>query len=286
MQETKVKDIILPALETLLAAFRGPSMLIKKRAAKLLDLDRVNELKAAKEPIEKAFLESADAYYSINDQLVEELPIFLKLISEYVQTLMCQAAEIQAHIYQLVWYNFAPVCESLNVDSFATPKDISKQYLASQMVGGSIERIASSICLMKKWHDIVWIDGEFVEAVKIPNRQPDSSLFGSCNSLSLPQQLAVQADVLSQSAYDAELSNAFDAFHIDARYLADPFEAVAAYDFAAEGADEMSLIAGEIVFVVATGGRADTDDGWWFGKSHETIGWFPATFVVVKIVKN
>jgi hypothetical protein len=106
--------------------------------------------------VDKALYESADAYESINDQLIEELPKFLTLVSEYVQLQMFHALQVQTNLYNLVYRNIAPLADILNIDQFSTTQDIPKDFLVKMAVGGSIERIARSITLLGPWCDKVW----------------------------------------------------------------------------------------------------------------------------------
>ena len=46
-----MKDKIIPFLEQLLIMFKAPQLLMKKRQSKLLDYDRVSEMKVNGEPV-------------------------------------------------------------------------------------------------------------------------------------------------------------------------------------------------------------------------------------------
>ncbi|KAJ3035491.1 hypothetical protein HK097_004198, partial [Rhizophlyctis rosea] len=83
--EQKIKTQITPLLETLTNRFKEPLLIMKKRDKKLLDFDRARVLKADGKIVDKALLESADAYTSINAQLVEELPKFLELVAQFME---------------------------------------------------------------------------------------------------------------------------------------------------------------------------------------------------------
>jgi hypothetical protein len=155
-KESNIKTVIIPSLEKIQALFKEPQLIMKKRQAKLLDFERVNEMKANGDVVDKPLLESADAFQSINDQLNEELPVFLSLVSEYVQTIMFQAIQIQGNLYQLVWMNIAPLTDSFNIDKFTSTQDIPKQYLQQMAAGCEAEIKARSIRLLDKWHESVW----------------------------------------------------------------------------------------------------------------------------------
>jgi len=62
----------------LVSCYTGPQTVVKKRQRKRLDYDRCKDMESRNEKPEKLLKESAEAYLAINQQLVEELPIFLK----------------------------------------------------------------------------------------------------------------------------------------------------------------------------------------------------------------
>ena len=124
--------MILPALEKLLLRFREPAIIMKKRQAKLLDYERVQEMKKNGEVPDKALVESADAYMSINDQVKEELPVFLSLVSEYIYSIMLQLHQIQSSLYETLWHNIHHLSEDLNLNM--TTQEIPKEFECTQVV--------------------------------------------------------------------------------------------------------------------------------------------------------
>jgi hypothetical protein len=75
---------------------------ILKRANKLIDHDRANGIKAKGGIPDKALQESADAYVSINAQLVDELPRFLSLSTQYFNFIAEEFTEVQVKFNKLM----------------------------------------------------------------------------------------------------------------------------------------------------------------------------------------
>ncbi|KAI8391115.1 uncharacterized protein BYT42DRAFT_555674 [Radiomyces spectabilis] len=97
-------------LETFLREFDSPAQVIQRRMIKLLDYDRVRSMKSKGTSPDKYLQASADAYPSINAQLLDELPIFLKLTSRYFDLLIADLANIQTQYYDYraqEWHHFA-----------------------------------------------------------------------------------------------------------------------------------------------------------------------------------
>ncbi|KAJ3321026.1 Tau-tubulin kinase 2 [Boothiomyces sp. JEL0866] len=109
--QQKIKGVIVPLIQVLLDLFKEPSVIMKKRQSKLLDHERVQSLKQKGEKIEKPLQESADAFQSINDQLFEELPKFIKLCFEYVNVILLEIVTIQSAYYEAAYSIMYPLFE-------------------------------------------------------------------------------------------------------------------------------------------------------------------------------
>ncbi|KAL1920032.1 uncharacterized protein VTP21DRAFT_1178 [Calcarisporiella thermophila] len=98
--DTAIKTIIFPTLDALLNLYKSPIQVMRKREKKLLDYDRVQAIRAKGEKVDRNLKESADAYLSIHAQLLEELPRFLALTTEYYDAVVGEIARIQSKFYK------------------------------------------------------------------------------------------------------------------------------------------------------------------------------------------
>ncbi|KAI8809682.1 hypothetical protein BJ742DRAFT_220394 [Cladochytrium replicatum] len=114
--ETRVKASLCSTIDNLLMLFEHPSKLMKKRNQKQLDFDRYRTLvpnaltaagKLAPPPVAsgddvKTLFESADMFPSLNAQLIEELPQFLKLARIAMMGIVNELADIQREAFAQV----------------------------------------------------------------------------------------------------------------------------------------------------------------------------------------
>ncbi|KAI8800654.1 hypothetical protein BJ742DRAFT_65885 [Cladochytrium replicatum] len=114
--ETRVKASLCPTIDNLLMLFEHPSKLMKKRNQKQLDFDRYRTLvpnaikpdgKLCPPPVAsgddvKTLFESADMFPSLNAQLIEELPQFLKLARIAMMGIVNELADIQRDAFAQV----------------------------------------------------------------------------------------------------------------------------------------------------------------------------------------
>lgn len=68
----------------------------------MIDYDRVRDIKSKGDVPDKSLQESADAYVSINAQLVDELPKFFQLTSQYFDILTGGLALVQLKFFGLM----------------------------------------------------------------------------------------------------------------------------------------------------------------------------------------
>ena len=95
-------------LNTLVALFNDPLLLIHKRRDKLLDYDSLqHDLEKANEPDriqqlrDKCELAKRN-YEALNAQLLEELPLFCERVTQAAAHLMLEFAHVQHHYHQAV----------------------------------------------------------------------------------------------------------------------------------------------------------------------------------------
>ncbi|KAJ3035762.1 hypothetical protein HDV00_003433 [Rhizophlyctis rosea] len=165
--DSKIRTTINPALETLMNRFKEPQLIMRKRDKKLLDFDRAKGMKAKGELVEKALLESADAYTSINAQLVEELPKFLDLVSQYMDIVVRHIAEIQQGVFLDIETEMGGVAERVRGRSGEWREEggggegggIVEGYLGCLEEGGALEVLTRSIGIMEGWREFMWASG-------------------------------------------------------------------------------------------------------------------------------
>lgn len=95
-----VQGYVYSRIDDFLRVYENPSQVINKRAQKLLDYDRVRGIRAKGDTPDKASQASADAYVSINAQLVDELPKLFRLTGRYFDILIGDLAQVQANYYK------------------------------------------------------------------------------------------------------------------------------------------------------------------------------------------
>ncbi|KAK3832845.1 MAG: hypothetical protein J3R72DRAFT_372696, partial [Linnemannia gamsii] len=100
--ENRLKKTVYKSIERFLKLFSGPLQVMKKREKKLLDYDNVLGMKDRGETIDKNMLESAAAYTAINEQLVDELPKFLGLTTQYFDIIVMEFSQVQQYFYTQV----------------------------------------------------------------------------------------------------------------------------------------------------------------------------------------
>lgn len=100
--DNDVRGFVYSRIDDFLKVFENPTQVIHKRALKMIDYDRVRDMKSKGDVPDKALQESADAYVSINGQLVDELPKFFSLTAKYFDILTGGLALLQLKFYGLM----------------------------------------------------------------------------------------------------------------------------------------------------------------------------------------
>ncbi|ORZ06291.1 hypothetical protein BCR41DRAFT_311662, partial [Lobosporangium transversale] len=100
--EARLKKTVYKGIENFLKLFAGPLQVMKKREKKLLDYDNVRGMKERGDTIDKNMLESAAAYTAINEQLLDELPKFLGLTTQYFDLIVMEFSKVQMFFYSQV----------------------------------------------------------------------------------------------------------------------------------------------------------------------------------------
>ncbi|KAI9488480.1 hypothetical protein BDB00DRAFT_847837 [Zychaea mexicana] len=136
--DTKIQGYVFSRIDGFLKVFENPAQVINKRAQKLLDYDRVRDIKSKGDIPDKALQDSADAYVSINAQLVDELPKFFQLTSTYFDILIGELTSVQTSFYEQMtreWYKL--VQRHYTVHDLST-NTIMAEHIASMQAVGSL----------------------------------------------------------------------------------------------------------------------------------------------------
>ncbi|KAJ3303798.1 hypothetical protein HDV03_003470 [Kappamyces sp. JEL0829] len=304
-QRVKQTQKLLTGLQDM---FKEPQLLIKKRNSKVLDYERVEGLRQKGEKIEKADLESADAFESINAQLCEELPVFFSLVQEYLMICAQDIVGTQCDFYQQACLMIQPLADALVVEGFEGESRIVLDYQAAMAPGRDAERAAREIGLLQAWCETIWEAGAFSLATGQSNmprspisRQtsvesvaqgplidfamsgtPSAKLTPGTNTPILPQPVPVaqlQTQLLNYPVLQPTLPA--QPRYSDPNAVPDGyFRVEALYAFDAEMEEELDLCPGDVVLVDG-GVERNGSTEWWWGSSTRGSGWFPCSFAAV-----
>ncbi|KAF9194572.1 hypothetical protein BGZ50_006085 [Haplosporangium sp. Z 11] len=149
--EGRLKKTVYKSMENFLKLFSGPLQVMKKREKKLLDYDSVRGMKERGETIDKNMLESAAAYSAINEQLVDELPKFLGLTTQYFDLIVMEFSKVQMFFYEqvkakvleyYVEYMDSTAAASRDLPTYLEQMNICEDYIgAMQRPDGPISRL-------------------------------------------------------------------------------------------------------------------------------------------------
>jgi hypothetical protein len=116
----------------------------------MIDYDRVRDMKSKGDIPDKALQESADAYVSINGQLVDELPKFFELTAKYFDILTSGLALVQLKFYNLMQREWVKLVEQhLGMEAAKSYEAIIAKHM------GQLDRVeekASKITIMHRKH--------------------------------------------------------------------------------------------------------------------------------------
>ncbi|KAG0013313.1 hypothetical protein BGZ80_011158 [Entomortierella chlamydospora] len=138
--EIQLKKTVYKSIEKFLKLFSGPLQVMKKREKKLLDYDSVRRMKEREETIDKNMLESAAAYTAINEQLLDELPKFLGLTTQYFDLIVMEFSKVQMFFYGQVkakiseyFIEFFDPRASKDITGYVADMDLCEDYIAEMV---------------------------------------------------------------------------------------------------------------------------------------------------------
>ncbi|TPX34717.1 hypothetical protein SmJEL517_g02691 [Synchytrium microbalum] len=152
--DTRMKGTVYSTMDSLQGQFKNPTVLMKKRDAKLLDFNRVKEARTRGDPVDRALAESADTYTSMNAQLVEELPKFLSLVESMIDIIVVRIVTVQAQTY----YDLHTIMNILPPGAIVDGLQVVPLYQQSVAVGGTVESAFKGMGALSKWRRSIWGD--------------------------------------------------------------------------------------------------------------------------------
>ncbi|KAJ1564729.1 hypothetical protein HK405_014115, partial [Cladochytrium tenue] len=149
--------------------------------------------------VDKALEESADAYVSINAELLDELPKFLRLASTYRAAVLGHVATVQARVYEAIRDQLGPVGDMVEEAAASAALGsqarrlrrrksagggggavVARRYLGDEIVqdwkeaiemgegGSELEERIRDISFLRRWMEDVWLNDDFSDAASLP----------------------------------------------------------------------------------------------------------------------
>ncbi|KAF7723454.1 hypothetical protein EC973_002007 [Apophysomyces ossiformis] len=261
--DTMMRGYVYSRIDSFLRVFENPSQVISKRAQKLLDYDRVRGIKSKGDTPDKALQESADAYVSINAQLVDELPRFFVLTARYFDILVGELAMVQTQFHSQLAREWRKLVDKHFDGHHTDMQGIIAKYISSMEC---VQRLIDDITPINK---TVWETVPGATDTPSIRRKQQPDYFGPSSSSSMSD------DTSSHRMTNGSLTQK----NIETEQLAEPmFECVLLYDYEPQNADELCVRQGDTILVW----DKDGEDTWWYGSlvdaSDLRYGWVPAYY--------
>ncbi|KAJ3233311.1 hypothetical protein HDU81_002352, partial [Chytriomyces hyalinus] len=304
--ETEIKNSIIPAINTLQSRLKEPLHLIRKRDDKLLDHDRVKRMKAKGEAVDKALQESADAYTSINAELVLQLPKLISLVAEYMDHVLCSFASIQARAHNQVAMSLSELLQHFRVAD-GDEANVTEEYRNAILQDNELTKRIWDIRILEQWRENVWRNdgGAATGGVEIEECESVVSVgggsavgYGSSNAIfsglfgkGISSRGGSVTNRTTESVRSARTHT--ESIRTEEYHLTSPpaityssetttFEVVALYTFIPETNDELAFQSGDALLIEAVCGRNgdESNEDWWYGRLEDgNEGWVPSNYV-------
>ncbi|KAG0209136.1 hypothetical protein BGX28_010515 [Mortierella sp. GBA30] len=210
--EGRLKKTVYKSMESFLKLFSGPLQVMKKREKKLLDYDNVRGMKERGDTIDKNMLESAAAYTAINEQLVDELPVFLGLTTQYFDLIVMEFSKVQMYFYEQVkakildyYAEFMDPTASRDLIAYLAQMNLCEDYIEMmQRHDGPIERM-ERITLIRNvasTHEMAFRD--IRETAQRRRRSTSATLPSRSRSSSTASPLPEQTPVSGQPSWHSK----------------------------------------------------------------------------------
>ncbi|KAL7336236.1 hypothetical protein PS15p_201596 [Mucor circinelloides] len=269
----KTVQVIYDKIDAYLKLFKNPAHVIDKRNRKLIDYDRIQHLMAKGEIPDKQLQLSAEQYLSLNAHLLDELPVFISLSSDYFDIIIYEFSQIQAKY----WHQHRSEWKSLTIE-LPFGKDytwpcIESDYLASM---NRLEYRINDIKTKPQLHQ----------------RQEENSFVLSATALTTSSKdLDAVSPQVSPSKTDERNNNKkYDSLFSESQPV---FQCVALVDY--ESPERLKVQEGDLIQIwlptlsrddnsasdATTTASSATSTEWWYASKHQDIngpiyGWIPS----------
>lgn len=126
-------------------AYRGPTKTLLKYSQKRLD-EQVESLKSRFDPSEYSLEAAAQTFHILQDQLVEDLPLFLAYATKIIDVLVQKIAIIQSEFWRTLEIGFAEVLAKMNIATTSVLQRVERTENNPE-----VEERIRAITLMNSW---------------------------------------------------------------------------------------------------------------------------------------
>ncbi|RCI01315.1 hypothetical protein CU097_002707 [Rhizopus azygosporus] len=230
-------------VESFLKLFKNPMHVIQKRNRKWIDYDRACHILSKGEVPDKQLQAEAEAYVSLNAHLLDELPIFLSLTSNYFDIVLDEFVGIQAFYWRQRQFAWRPLLQSAfdmkwtSIDSEHTAQISQVQRKLSVLLNDDEEEYDDEGPVMS------WVD--FLHEAKTKSSKDDIPYIPSIHDT-------------QKGLFDEPV-----------------FRCTVLTDY--ETKEKLKVQKGDVIQVWLITSDKD-DEQWWYGSmdSHQ-YGWFPSS---------
>ncbi|GAN04312.1 hypothetical protein MAM1_0060c03772 [Mucor ambiguus] len=283
--DNDVRGFVYSRIDDFLKVFENPTQVIHKRALKMIDYDRVRDLKSKGDVPDKALQESADAYVSINGQLVDELPKFFSLTAKYFDILTGGLALVQLKFYGLMQREWVKLVEqNLGMKAATSFEAIIAHHLEEL---DKVEDIANRITILhRNRYASSTRSNSSTSSMMLkqrskdlysPRMAPDSDLGGT--SSPSPQFLSASTATTTTTSPNPMVGNLIDLEQDDGPVpTPKDFDCIVLYDFEMDEDDRLDVKRGTILRVSQDEDYLDQD--WWYATTTDDFrsGWVPINY--------
>ncbi|GAN09381.1 hypothetical protein MAM1_0263d08908 [Mucor ambiguus] len=274
----KTVQVIYDKIDAYLKLFKNPAHVIDKRNRKLIDYDRIQHLMAKGEIPDKQLQLSAEQYLSLNAHLLDELPIFISLSSDYFDIIIYEFSQIQANYWRQHRTEWKSLTIELPFGKDYTWSCLESDYLASM-------------------HRLEYRINEIKTKPKQQKREPEQE------EPHITTTETAAATVLKDSDNDVSphvdpfkpnernTSKRYDSFFSESQPV---FQCVALVDY--ESPEKLKVEEGDLIQIwlpalsnddnsasdATTTASSATSTEWWYASKHQDVngpiyGWIPSS---------
>ncbi|KAI9251133.1 hypothetical protein EDC94DRAFT_526777 [Helicostylum pulchrum] len=251
--DNDVRGFVYSRIDDFLKVFENPMQVIHKRALKMIDYDRVRDIKSKGDVPDKSLQESADAYVSINAQLVEELPKFFELTSKYFDILTGGLALVQLKFFRLMQREWVKLVEhNLGMQAALSFESI----------------VAAHTHQLSRMEDVA-------DRISIIHRPKYTNSVSNSSTSSLQRRQRSLDTYYSRSITDSDL---IDLEQEGPVITSKDFECVVLYDISMHQEDRLDVKKGTILRISQD--KDYIDPNWWYGTTIDDYrsGWVPKNY--------